>query len=246
MDLVDELYTKINKTIVDVPGKIFVPISGGLDSRVLAGIISRRRQIDLSYVHFVVGKDARHVQYSAQIAAKLDIKDYLVIPIFKEEMDDYNRQIADWNLPPAPSFTAYKKLSQFYDLKEYTLYMPHGMEYITGIHLTPFELIYPYHDRKITDWFLNTWRPLQKKAVDIYKQHFFKDFLEPTWDDGLINFCLDLPLKYRVNQYLYRKMIVKYFPELASIPREVLNYRIDTNEVIYTINRLIYSLKKVI
>jgi len=240
LDLVEQLYEKINNTIPEIKGKVFIPLSGGLDSRVMAGIINNRQPIDLSYVHFKVGSDTRHVSYSTQIADELDIKKYYVIPIYQHEIDyDFNHVS---NLPKTESYTAFKKLSDIVNLKEYTLIMPHGMEYMTGIHITQFDLFYSNKNKKIDDWYLNIWRPIETKWVEFYKS-FFKDIIT-TWQDDLVNYCLNLPLKYRCNQRLYRQMIIRYFPKLASIPRDTMNFRIDQGEFKYTLNRLRYSICK--
>ena len=243
-ELLDTLYNKIEKTLLDVGNKIFIPISGGLDSRVVAGIFNKKRKIDLSYVYFNIDKDIRHVQYSAKIANQLDIEKYYVIPISNKEIDMNFEKISSWNLPKNEVFTAFTKLNKLVDLKEYTLCIPHGLEYITGIHVTQFDLIYKSKNKKIDSWYLNEWRQFEKRWVEKYKI-FFKNIIT-TWNDDLVSFCLNLPLKHRCNQGLYRKMIMKYLPEISSIPREDMNFRIDQGDFLYTLNRFIYSCLKLL
>ena len=243
-ELLDTLYNKIEKSLSNVNGKIFVPISGGLDSRVVAGILSKRQKIDLSYVYFNIDRDVRHVQYSSQIANKLNIEKYYVIPISNKEIDINFKKISSWDLPKNEVFTAFTKLNGLVDLKEYTLYIPHGLEYMTGIHITQFDLIYKSKNEKIDDWYLNKWRQFEERWVEKYKI-FFKNIIT-TWNEDLVSFCLDLPLKYRCNQKLYRRMIMKYLPEISSIPRDCLNFRIDQGEFLYTLNRFMYSCQKLL
>ena len=72
--MIDEMYELFMKNIPDYEGKICVPISGGLDSRVLAGLISKKRKIDLSYCQYELKypvkelKDIKNVGYARQIA----------------------------------------------------------------------------------------------------------------------------------------------------------------------------------
>ena len=44
------------------------------------------------------------------------------------------------------------------------------------------------------------------------------DYSSPFLDYELIDFILRLPLKFRKNQYLYRKMLIKYYPEIFRLP----------------------------
>jgi asparagine synthase (glutamine-hydrolysing) len=76
-------------------------------------------------------------------------------------------------------------------------------------------------------------------------------FLEtrmPSYDNDLMDFAYKLPLHLRFNQYGYRKVFSKRFPDLARIRRERYNLRVDSPEVFYKLriveNKIINTIKK--
>ncbi len=76
-------------------------------------------------------------------------------------------------------------------------------------------------------------------------------FLEtrmPSYDNELMDFAYRLPLRLRFNQFAYRKVFTRNFPDLARIKRERYNLRIDSPDICYDLrileNKVINTLKK--
>jgi len=248
VDLIDELYFFINDAVSDVDGKILVPISGGLDSRVLAGILSKRRQIDLSYV-YITEKYYRHSDYARRIQEILNVGRFVEIFVSEKDINEERYIYHDYGLPVTPMLSALRHLDSHYNLKDYTLYIPHGLEFLTGIEINPISLLTgKCHGKKIKDyegWFVKDFHPnMEDKWIQTIGCHFTKHAISATWSSSLVEFCLDLPLQYRFHQYLYRKMIRKYFPKLAAIERDGMDIRMDCGEVKYFMARIKYFIKK--
>jgi hypothetical protein len=137
-------------------------------------------------------------------------------------------------------FTVLRKLNEIVPTSDYTFLLGHGVDALTGIGVTPFTL----HNYQKLD------EITAQKRIRYYEGIFpgtygkFGKWDCPLWNDNLIRFCLDLPVKHRFMQSLYRKMIKKYFPELAAIKREDMHCAINVSEPKYLAYRTAFFLKK--
>lgn len=195
---VDMMWEILNDAIPTYKGKLCVPITGGLDSRVIAGIISKRQRIDLSYC-FYDERTKFNWQHAAEIAKRLDVHNFYAIKLGGKRR---HRFIKD--------YLSVEPLN--YDLKEYTLIHGNHANTITGSRVTPLNYF-----RTFTDFWYQTVPDYDKSNE--YLTTIFKRVEKPTWDPRFIGFCLSLPRRYRFMQYLYKEMIKKYLPDLADIPR---------------------------
>jgi len=245
--MIDKLYEMICKSVPDYQGKICVPISGGLDSRVLAGIIGRRRKIDLAYCQYHVGDDwdDRHMDYATEIQKHCNVDRFVKIGTSPRDVERDEGLIENIPFPEIQrkcgNFTGVRILAEDTGLKEYTMIGGHGLDVMTGIAVNPLTIFGKY--KQIDEALLQKMAKNRHILSHVYG-HFFKDWDLPFWNYELYDFCLKLPMKYRFNQYLYRKMIQKFFPELAKIPRADMNVPMNIGEVRYFYERCKYSLKK--
>lgn len=248
MVMIDKMYLMFMDSIPDYEGKICVPLSGGLDSRVLAGLISKKRKIDLSYCQYEldypvrIGRNIKSVGYARQIATTLNI------PFHSINVNDFtfDDMLAVKGLPMEATllksmmYTGLRKLNDIVNLKDYTIIVGHGLDTLTGVHVNPLTLFnYEKFERKdhikMSEYFLKVF------------EGTYGDFAKwdcPLWNGELSTFCINLPLKHRFHQRLYRQMIKKYLPELAKIPREGMDVRMDIGEIRYFYERFKYWLKK--
>ena len=249
--LVDELYNVLDKNIPDYEGKICLPLSGGLDSRVIGGLLSKRRKIDLVYTHFELeypikqNKGLEGVQIARQIASKLNTGEHYVICLnndSKEDREAVKGLPNEKTLLKSKMYTGLRLLNEQVDTSEYTFIAGHGLDSFTGIAVTPLTILFgnPYKNDIIT----------KQKKLEYFGGIFdgtygkFGKWDCPLWNDEVEQFCLDLPLSDRFFQKLYRQMITKYFPELAVINREIINCPVNANEFRYFYKRLINYIKK--
>ena len=251
--MVDKLYNLFEKSIPDYTGKICVPISGGLDSRVLAGLISKKRKIDLSYCQYFSYRPRqtsyKDVEYAAAIAKICGVERF--IPILTngsshKDLEAIEGLPLEENLKKSMMYTGVRMLNNIVNLKDYTIVSGHMVDIFTGVGVTPFTLFsYKKKDDEIAikrDQYYGY--GYGGKGIFQGTYGAFAKWDCPLWNQELIDFCLNLPIKYRFLQYLYRQMIQKYFPELAKIPRSGMNVSMDIGEVKYFIERIKYWMAK--
>ena len=77
-------------------------------------------------------------------------------------------------------------------------------------------------------------------AGNIMNNLFFETRM-PSYDIDLMDFAFRVPLSLKINQYLYRSVFSRMFPELASIPREGTNLPINAPDYLLNLKR--YELK---
>jgi len=239
---VDELYYTFREVIIDrvskIRGKICVPISGGLDSRLIAGFI--REKIDLVLIFGNPG--AKHIEYAHRIAQAVGYKKGIIVTTVTDEDVEKNRDIVEKiNGLPDESTKTYCHLShanQIVPLSQFTFVVPHMLDPYMGGNVN---LLTLFKQRKTKEYWLN-YEDISLKGSLIYK-HFGR-YLNPIMDARLLQFCERLPLRLKFHQYLYRQMFKKYFPELAEIKRDNMNVRMDCNELTYFIARTIRYVKK--
>ena len=226
--------------------KVCVPLSGGLDSRVLAGLITCKQKVDLSFCQYrldypiIINRGIANVSYARQIAGVLNI------PFYSININEDNREdreaikgLGD-TVKKSRMYTGIRKMNDIVNLKDYTIVVGHGLDTVTGVHVTPLTLFnyekFEVRDRiKMHDYFNNIFPGTYGR---------FAKWDCPLWNREVVEFCLSMPLKYRHLQRAYRFMIKKYFPELAKIPREDMHVRMDIGEIRYFYERTKYWLKK--
>jgi len=247
--LVDEMFKVFDSSIPDYQGKICIPLSGGLDSRVLAGLIARRRNIDLAFNQYEekipdqLSYGIRNVKYARQIAEVLGIENFYTIntdEATQEDEDAVKGLPDDKKVIKSKMFTVLRKLNEIVTTSDYTFLLGHGVDSLTGIGVTPFTL----HNYQNFDDLTAEKRIRYFTGIFPGTYGRFGKWDCPLWNEELIKFCLDLPLKHRFMQRLYRKMINKYFPELAVINREDMHCAINVGETKYLTYRTAYFLKK--
>lgn len=234
-------------------GKICVPISGGLDSRVIAGIMSKKRKIDLAFCQYElpypikIEKGIAHVQYARQIAGVCGVERFIPVNVnqyTQEDMDAIKGLPNEATLIKSKMYTGLRKLNEQIDTSEYTFITGHGLDSFTGVGVNPLTLLLlnPYKNDQITK------RKKEEYFGGIFDGTYgkFGKWDCPLWNDEVEDFCLSLPLGDRYFQKLYRQMITKYFPELAKINREGMNCPVNVSELRYIYARAVYFGEKLL
>lgn len=243
------LYDVIKQNVDKIKGKICVPISGGLDSRVVAGFMQTlKQQIDL-VVTFGTRND-KHVEYAKRIARAAGYSGKIITASVTRQEIEQNNQVVNaitgLGERATPGFVCLQKINNKIDLSEYTFLVPYGLDWLTGIKINPLTVWRgAEYFRKQDHYFVNTY--YQQICLNAFKVfHFFRAAaINPIWfSENLVEFCSRLQLKERFHQKLFRNMIKTYFPKLAAIPRTYMNCRMDCNEVTYFIYRALYYFKK--
>lgn len=216
--------------------KICVPVSGGLDSRVLAGILARHRRIDLIFTIYY--QDENNFEYAMEIAERLKPKRFL--PVFFDSENIANDKHVISSLPNpehnflSGNYTAIRKLNDVIDLSKYTVLVPYDLDIWTGIGVNLLTL-HKYVEIDLKQFIKS--HEVNRPQLQVWEQ-FFKKAINPFDDKDFINWCLSLPVSHRFNQRLYRKMISEYLPKLADIPREGTHVAPNANELRYFYARL--------
>lgn len=240
--MVDELYYLfreiISEKVSQIKGKICVPISGGLDSRLIAGFL--RDRIDLVLIFGNPG--AKHIEYAHRIAQAVGYKKAIIVTtVNDDELEQYVYDV-EWINGLSESTKAYCHLNHandIVDLSQYTFVIPHMLDPYMGGNVN---LLTLFKQKQTVEYWQYYEKDISNKGALIYKH--FGGYVNPIMDDRLKDFCDKLPLRYKFHQYLYRQMFKKYFPELAAIPRDNMGVRMDCNELVYFIARTIRFIKK--
>lgn len=219
--LAQRLYDLLEEQIsITIRRKICVPISGGLDSRVIAAIISKYRTIDLSFCyHQLRFKDFRSFEYAQQISKVLKIKEFYCIK------PDVNYVGINFNQP------AIKIMNDLRPLKDYLVIVPLGLETMTGDQINLKTILTGEYKRHEAYYWKHVWAQEKENIKNVWGK--YGQAWNPVDDEELIEFCRDLPLKYRIHQNLYRYMIREFLPEVAGIPQERVHYPLDSSLWLY-------------
>ena len=244
--MIDKAYSLFVDSIPDYKGKICVAISGGLDSRLLAGLVSKKRKIDLAYTFYrtkdrVLGQGTNALPFAAKIAKECKVDKYFQICVDNDTKEDRRLTMGYPKVQKRKTLTGLRKLNGKVKLKDYTVLLAHGADSYTGVEVNPLTLFsYKKKDEETKQKKIL----YEKEIFPITFGRYFKDWDIPLWNDQLVEFFLGLPFRYRFQQNLYRKMIIKYFPELAKIPREDIGKSICVGEFRYLIDRAIFRFNK--
>ena len=239
----------IKQNVDKIKGKICVPISGGLDSRVVAGYMQvLNRPIDL-VVTFGNQHD-KHIGYAQRIARAAGYSDQIITAsVTKQEINDNHSIVQSFSglsEMATPGFVCLQKINNKIDLSDYNFIIPYGIDRLTGIKINALTFwrgakYFIEQDR----YFVNSYyKQICLNGFKVF-HYFGAKAINPIWySESLFEFCTNLPLKERFHQRLFRQMIKTYFPELAAIPRTYMNCRMDCNEATYFIYRTLYYFRK--
>jgi len=191
MDRIAVLWDLLNKQIdPKVDEKICIPITGGLDSRLIAGIIAQHREIDYGYF-FASKYTQSSIPHVEKLMELCRVKKYDIVnmgDITKDKAIDFHRTHA---------------------MPDYVIYMNPCFSVLTGLHRTR-KKDYKY----LTDSLPNK-RLVNSK--DVYVG--WKEVYDPLSTFELACTCLSMSRRERLFQSLHRKMLIRYLPEIANVPR---------------------------
>lgn len=218
-ELAAELRQHIDNTIPDMlqdDKLIYCPLSGGLDSRVLAKLINIKwGKIDLGMCYY--NDDYyEHVDLVGDLLFHIDYDNFQFI------------NVRSGLTPQERAFEAYEELSKRVNLSKYRSYQPLNWEFYTGIHIGWSRWTKRSLDR-FEDKYLATVPMDQYNTQARYFARYGLCYAHLN-EVELQRFCLNLPTHYRFNQYLYRQMIKLYMPDIAGTPRDERYVAPDQNE----------------
>ena len=206
----DLLYEKYKDVFKDVPkGKLCVPLTGGLDSRVLAHFLPH---IDLSFYIYT-----QRTYKNLNIVQKLwdHFKVDKTYPIYITDSFEtaadalkLSGDVRRWWL-----IAGLNKLSKKIDLTDYTICINEHSDFYTGLHLK-------LRHKSYENYYINNVIPQHNKTFSDTFNNYFGNYWAPTIEGDFFIWCLN-NLNYfdKFMQRTYRKMIKKYMPELYHIPR---------------------------
>ena len=192
MNKVDQMWEMLND--IQIPdGKLCIPITGGLDSRVLAGIVRQYREIDYSYFYFSEATE-NSVPYVVALMNRCKVKKYDLIKLDNSyRSDDAKQEIVE----------------KFPRLQDYIYGCNHHGDILTGMAKSY---------KRERNYFLHEYEKENQYQVDI-TENKFKEIWKPWVNPRTVGFLMSYHRKDRIFQRTYIKMINKYLPDLASIPR---------------------------
>ena len=188
--IIDKMWNMHLQCIPEYKGRLYVALTGGLDSRILAGII---RHLDLDVIlvghYHYTEKTKGNIEYITELSKLLH---YDCFSFF--ERKDGKKQLWD-------------NINTTYTLKAYICIMHHQGNVPYG------SLPTKYLD-------LNHYLALKKNIdkrfiVDSYFKKMEHPLLDTTW----VGFMHSLPRQYRFMESGAIAMIKKYLPDLYKIPR---------------------------
>lgn len=189
-----QLWMLYNDIIQPEVEKIVCPITGGLDSRLLAYILKLKGAKLVSY--FLTSPKVNHNRnYAQKIADLCDSKHFVFQGSFSSPHS--------WVL-----FDGAKLLSRHYNLKEYDFYIPACNEIATG---------FSFNKENRRNFWLNDPELKYTSSKSVPKSPYRK-IVDPTYNPRLVGFIHNLPLRQRIFQKCYIEMLQEYTP-LGDIPR---------------------------
>ncbi len=254
--------------------KIALPLSGGLDSRVIAGMLKKigfpGEIITYSYGH----KNSYDVRYGRQIAQKLHYPHYFV-PINEDYIKNYAEEFIGLNDGMIDCLNAHMGVSKNFIKKMGNFNVATGFlgDIQTGIFIFSKKIVglketediintlFKVYGEILTEDELKTYlredvyrliaglnydafrtthfkAPTQNKfytsrygslvqrqrrytSFNIYCNEDNAEVLAPFVDNEVSDFGLHMPPALAIEQNIYKKMIIKYLPEVAGVPCNV-------------------------
>jgi len=246
-------FSRLIESTIRQGKRLVVPLSGGLDSRIIVAMLKRLGVNDVICVSY--GREgSRESEISKHVAEALGYEWFFVESTAKKWHACYNSKEANlfrvWagnlsSLPHMQDFHAVKELKIWGKIPENSVFVPgHTGDMLAGSHIPEYCLdnsadfnseaylaaslkkhynLWPYGQEiskstsgleiKDNETFANAieyfdFNERQAKfiinSVRVYE--FFRcEWRIPFWDTELIKFFLKVPIKYRVNQLLYKK-----------------------------------------
>jgi len=190
MDRVSTLWDLLNKQIdIRFGEKICVPITGGLDSRMIAGIIAQHREIDYAYF-FASDKTQSSIPHVMELMELCRVKDYDIINMGKI----VNSKVLEFHRTHAK--------------RDHVCYVNPCFSVLTGLHKTR---------KKDYEYFTES---LRKRLINRDKLYVgWKIIYDPLSTFELAVTCLSMSRSERLFQSLHRKMLIRYLPDIAKVPR---------------------------
>lgn len=252
------------------PGKVVVPLSGGIDSRLIAGCVHRITGGDLHTVSWgvnedvagsdtVIARQAANFLHSDHHFARRESEhlrrdivemtyrvDGLItdpathsneLSIMRRIREEFGglyvlrgeecfghatqptcdgEALGQWGIARLEDYPGIERLLSPSKLPELRA---HSAQIIQGI-LDACPSV-NFTDRR--DYFYFAVRLLHYHSRSAYCKRTIVDVRNPWLDRELLEFLQTLPVRYRINRYLYRKTAAKMFPELMSIPAATRN-----------------------
>ena len=193
MNPIKQLFDLHCEMIPIIESPIYVALTGGIDSRILAGLLTKfGYTIDLGAYFYT--EDTKHnIPHIEKLLNNLIYRNFEFI---KRDLPDIKFQ------------KSLQTLNKKYDLSQYTnLCHIHGMQAMGSLFSATKKKrelwLHYFHDYNL--------RPHDGAA-------FFKEVIYPFWNGYYVAFCYSLPKWYRFKHYGHIKMLKEYFPELVNVP----------------------------
>ncbi len=246
-------FSRLVESTIKQGKRIVVPLSGGLDSRIIVAMLKRLGVNDVICMSYG-RKGCREAEISKRVAEALGYEWIFVESTVKKWHEEYNSKEADlfriWagnlsSLPHMQDFPAVKELKTQGKIPENSVFVPGHTGY--GCHIpdtTSFDSeaylaaslkkhynLWPYGQElekilkqrisksisgleiKDNETFANAIEYFDSNerqakfitnSVRVY-EFFGYEWRIPLWDTELMEFFLRVPVKYRINVYLYKK-----------------------------------------
>lgn len=249
--------------------KILLPLSGGMDSRLLAWALDKY-QIKNEIIAYSFGINSEHEEalISKKIALKLDFK-WLFIKYTKAKWLKFKDDLSDLvNVFPSHKsslhlmdFIAIQELSKMYPN---SIVLPgHTLDNLTGLSIPPELKFKNFIDEKN----LANLNKLYDSKLTNYEEHYKNNKLSsfvvnsirtyeyfglecylPYWDLDLTDFWYSVPTHWRIERNLFRLYLNTFaykgnYAYLAEIPL-ALNRKIDSSFINITFNLKIKTITK--
>jgi len=173
-------------------GEIIIPTTGGLDSRILSGIIEKKGYIS-NWTYWFRCPDNKINEDHIIKLSEIQKKHLIIIDV-----------------PSLPEGFKYGmgKLNEKALLKHHRIAIPFHMDVMAGMLKSR---------KKERFYFQHTYPAMEEKFYPNYS--LWGEVLRPFDNPRLIGYILSLPRKDRMFENCYIKMLNKYLPELAEVPR---------------------------
>ena len=191
MGVVDELWQLHLDMTPDYKEPLFVSLTGGMDSRLLAGILRFYKDIEIDLgVYFY-----REEEYNLPHIKKLvDILGYKNFEFIKRNGRD--RWYED----------SWRRLNEKYDLKKYVYVShKHGLQNAGALISS---------SKRNMRWWAGHYTEIDEIENSLYR---FKKTSYPYANPYYVGFCYAMPKWYRFKHNAHIQMLKKYLPQIADV-----------------------------